>query len=619
MTIENTKKRIKKIWRGYWHYLVIFFMALIFFLVASSFNYFTQSYGEQDFVKWASPDETANYTFAKLYAQTGQITMAEENNLLAHDIIKPRSVRSDNGVLKPVSFLGIILIYGKIASLTTYKIIPYLTPFFAAIGLFYFYALVKNIFGKNNALISTSLLAMFPVYIYYSARSMFHNVLFTVLLVIGLYYLVAMNKRKMKIKKEEEIWHFCTRANWRGLIYAALAGLAIGLAISARSSESLWVGPVLVLLYLFNIRRTGLIKVFIFLAAFVLALMPTFYYNQLLYGSFYFGGYPEMNTSIINIKDASGSVIQSSVANNFHFNKELFSKIKNNILVFGLHPRQAMTMFKYYFMEMFPWIFWPAIFGIALYISNWRRYKYRIWVFSAGLALTAIILVLYYGSWTFFDNPNRANHTIGNSYTRYWLPIYLGVLPFISLLLIRLTRVISRLFKKLGHSRQFGKFFSWRINRHWLHVGLRLAAIIAVFYWSVNFLLGGSEEGLIYLARRQQEAKVEWRAVMDATENNSVLITMYGDKLFFPERKIIMGQFNDQNMNVEYKTLVNILPVYYYNFSFQPADLDYLNNTRLANVGLQIKEIKKVTDKFTLYQLYNKPEDDNKKEDEKKI
>ena len=170
-----------KIIKKYSNIAIVVLLAVVFFISTSSFNYFTQ---HNNFIKWCSPDETANYIFTKLYAQTGNISFYEKYNLYIKDIMHPRSFRSDFGVLKPVSFLGIILIYGKIASLFNYKIIPYLTPFFAGIGIIFYYLLIKKIFNRKNALISSFILSCFPVYIFYTARSMFHNVIFTVFLII---------------------------------------------------------------------------------------------------------------------------------------------------------------------------------------------------------------------------------------------------------------------------------------------------------------------------------------------------------------------------------------------------------------------------------------------------
>lgn len=598
-----------------WHYFIIAILAVVFFTTTSSFNYLTQSYGDKDFVKWASPDETSNYFFAKRYAQQKQITLQEELNPLVNDIIRPRSIRSDNGIAKPVSFLGIILIYGQIAAWTSYKVIPYLTPLFASIGLFYFYALVKKLFGKNNALISTFLLASFPPYVYYSARSMFHNVLFTVLLIIGLFYAVAMVKKKIKVKKEEQIWWWFTSANWHGLLCAALSGLFIGLAVSVRTSELIWLGPALVVLWLFNVKKAGIIKPLTLSLFAILALLPTFYYNQVLYDSFYLGGYAEMNKSIVSIKDASAGLLSNIPVNRFKLDKSFIDIIKENVLVFGLHPRQSYNMFQYYFVQMFPWIFWPALFGFAMYLGNWRKFRYRHWVYFLCLGAISIILILYYGSWVFYDNPNRANHTIGNSYTRYWLPIYLGVLPLVSLLIMRLSRIISWPLRWLNHKKDIrSRFLSFRFSRKIFYNSLRVAAVAVVFYWSASFLLFGSEEGLIYLTKTQQEAKKEWEQVLSLTEDDSVIITLYHDKLFFPERRVIIGLFNDLNMVTEYSKLASLTNIYYYNFSFKEEDLKYLNDTRLASVGLQIKPIRKINEKFTLYKLYKKEiEDKNNK------
>jgi hypothetical protein len=53
----------------------------------------------------------------------------------------------------------------------------------------------------------------------------------------------------------------------------------------------------------------------------------------------------------------------------------------------------------------------------------------------------------------------------------------------------------------------------------------------------------------------------------------------------------------------EYAKLVNLLPVYYYNFSFREADIDYLNNSKFKNINLRIEKVKKVNKDFSLYRL----------------
>ena len=153
-----------RLFKNNFDYLLVLLLALVFFAASAWFNYATQS---PDYVKFLSPDETANYFFAKHYAETSSISVFEPSNLIAEEIVHPRSVRSDNGWLKPVSFLGIILVYGQIASWLGTAVIPYLTPFFAALGIIFFYAFVRKLFGRQVAMISAFLLASFPVYFFY--------------------------------------------------------------------------------------------------------------------------------------------------------------------------------------------------------------------------------------------------------------------------------------------------------------------------------------------------------------------------------------------------------------------------------------------------------------------
>ena len=550
--------KFKNWFKKYWHWLILAVAAACFFTGTASFNYFTQ---KNDFVKWLSPDESANYAFAKLYAQEGQLQFFEKYNLVAGDIMRPRSFRSDDGWLKPVSFLGIILIYGKIASLTTYKVIPYLTPFFAALGLIFYYLLIKEIFGKRNALIAALFLASFPPFIYYSARSLFHNILFMVLAIAGFYF-AAMSVKKIK-------WY------WADLS-AGLAGAFTGLAVMTRASELIWLIPAWLIIWLFNFKRAGLVKPVIFLAFALLALSPLFYHHKILYGSYWQGGYNEMNRSILNMAGAGAEMIKSGeIKNNL-------IQIKDNFFHFGWQPLKSLKMLYYYFARLFYWLFWPAVLGLLLLLFKFRKWKKRHFAYFTAWAAASAILILYYGSWDFHDNPDPKSFTIGNSYARYWLPVYLGAMPLAAIFLVKL----SNLFKK-----------------KYLIYSVRALVIILVFVVSLKFVLTGSDEGLIKSANHQLAARAELNQVVGLTENRAVIITRYHDKLFFPERKVIVGLFDDDNMISQYVALIKYLPVYYYNFTFPEKDVNYLNNTKLPTFGLRISPVEKVTKDFTLYKL----------------
>ncbi|KKR21809.1 MAG: hypothetical protein UT48_C0003G0017 [Parcubacteria group bacterium GW2011_GWE2_39_37] len=570
---------IKNFLKLHWRLLLIISAAIVFFIGTSSYNYQTQQNG---FIKWSSPDETANYTFTKLYAQSGNLTINEKYNSLANNIIHPRSFLAQGDLLKPMSFLGLILVYGKIAALTSYKVIPYLTPFFGALGIIFFYFLIKQLFGKNNGLISALLLAVFPPFVYYSSRSMFHNVLFVVLLIIGLYFAVLMNKDEGPSTNEQAKNN---KANCRNkFIYPALSGLFIGLAIITRTSEMLWLLPLLTILWLFNIKRTGIVKLIILICFLALSILPVIYWNQILYNAPLNTGYPEMNSSIEKLTESSSQLIKTTVSKTSELDaiKALATKIKNTIFYFGLDAYKSFKMFYYYFFHMFAWLFWSAVLGFLLFLFSYKEIKKRHLAFLAAYLVTSTVLLFYYGSWEFHDNPDPKQTTIGNSYTRYWLPIYLGAMPFASLFILKISQLLKNKF---------------------LIIGTRIAFLIVIYFISIQFVLFGSAEGLVVSAKKQKATKAEYDQVLSLTENNSVIITRYHDKLFFPERKVIMGLFDDDNMNLEYAKLTNLLPVYYYNFTFPEKDFNYLNNNKLKKANLKISIVKSITKDFSLYRL----------------
>ncbi|MBU4309198.1 glycosyltransferase family 39 protein [Patescibacteria group bacterium] len=581
-----------------WHLILLTILTVLFFLTTSYFNYKTQEFQKStgegvDFVKWTSPDETANYVFTKYYAQENKLIIRENYNLMASDIMRPRSFRSDHGDIKPVSFLGIILVYGTIAKVFSYRVIPFLTPLFASFGLIFFYLLVRKIFSKENALMSTFILAFFPSYVYYTVRSMFHNVLFTVFLVIALYFGVMMVERFEGTKKKTIL---------KGLFFAMLSGLFLGLSVITRTSELMWILPMVLVIWIFNIRKIGFYRPIVFLVFLLVALLPVFHFNTILYGAPLSGGYSEMNSSIQNLKDSGSQIFQTTVSGNFKNYAGIIAKVKETLFYFGIHPRQSAHMFLYYFVEMFNWLFWLGSAGILLFVAKFKKSKKRQWVFLLSLSVISFILVIYYGSWTFYDNPDPRSHTIGNSYTRYWLPMYLGMIPFFVYLLVQISRTIAKVVisknERVGHV-----FFNFHISRKFFTNAMRAIVLIAIFFWSANFLLAGSEEGLVYLYEKSTRTRAEWRDLISLTENNSVLITRYHDKLVFPERKVIVGDFTDPNMVVIYAELAGKLPVYYYNFSLPPKDVEYLNTRKLVEFGIQLKVIKRLNYDFTLYKI----------------
>jgi hypothetical protein len=592
---------IKKFWRE----ICVALLAIGFFAATCGFISFIQ---RDNFIKWGSPDETANYVFAKLYAQTGQLTIYEKYNPFVQEIMQPRSFRSDNGYLKPVSFLGIILIYGTLAKWTSINYIPYLTPFFAALAIFFYFLLIKKVFTARVAFLSTFLLLSFPVWFFYSVHSMFHNVLFVSLLIIGLYFIVLAATRLRSKNKflELKFW----RMNWLNFTLTSLGGLFIGGALITRTSEIIWLAPVLFILWLFNLKKVGFLKLIIFIAFAALPFVPVMSWNQILYGGFLNGGYTQINSSITSVASAGAALTKNVSQGQFSFIPAPLKQIKETIFYFGLNYGQAWQNCKSYFLKMFPLFFWPAVLGLILFFSRVWKWKKKYWAYLLAYFAAAGILVLYYGSWVFNDNPNINEITIGNSYTRYWLPIYLGALPFAAFFISRLSWAIfareneNTEVQVNAENNIFKKFFAIKFpSRNFCIGAMEAIIIIFIFFISANFLVAGSNEGLLYIDFNNQVLKSEYAQVLSLTEPSCAIITRYHDKLFFPERKVIVNNLTDDKMNLLYAKAVKLMPVYYYNFTFPQKDLDYLNASKLKVAGLSIKKIKDTDTVFTLYKL----------------
>lgn len=581
------EKNIKNRTNNKINIIIVAIFCIIFFILTSILSYWQK---EREFLKFSSPDENANYVFTKLYQETGKLYIFEKYNLIAEDIIRPRSYFSYQGVVKPVSFLGIIIIYGNLAKIFGMGVVPFLTPFFGALGLFFYYLLIKLLFGRKNAIISFFLFFSFPVFLYYSARSMFHNVLFVSFFIMAIYFLFYLfSKHPAKLLNDKI--NYLKKLFKIDFLYSALSGTFFGLAVSVRASELIWLAPAGLLLLILKWRRVSFFRLSIFICFFFLALMPIFYYNQILYNSPFYGGYNEMNRSIEEISYAGSSLFKSFFSGYLAGAKNYIKVIFNTVFYFGFYPKQSFQMFERYCLTMFWYLFWPFIFGVIYAFGFKRKIIKKIWPYGLSWILLSIILILYYGSWKFVDNPDPNSFTIGNSYTRYWLPIYIGLFPFVAMFILSLVKPFSFLKNK----------FFYKI----ISITLPVILVLIIMFISFKFVYSGSEEGLKYYFEKNKFAKNEVNEILNLTENNSIIITEYHDKFLFPERKVVVGRFNDDNMNKNYYKLAKYLPIYYYNFTFPENDLEYLNNRRLKDFGMKIDLIKNINDVFSLYKINN--------------
>jgi hypothetical protein len=244
---------------------------------------------------------------------------------------------------------------------------------------------------------------------------------------------------------------------------------------------------------------------------------------------------------------------------------------------------------------MFPIFCWLGGLGLILLIAqNIRRFQKKYLVYVLVWAVLGIVLVFYYGSWRFNDNPDPSRFTIGNSYTRYWLPLYLMLIPLVSLAIVRLTRALFLMNTKTQD-----------YLRRLAAGGLQAFLVLGFAALSLLFVLYGSEEGLVYLYYNNLQERENTEKVLALTAPDGIIITRYYDKFFFPERRIIMSTLPDEEVLAAVPKLVRYYPVYYYNFYWNEADVAYLNERKFSFYHLKMKLIKKINAQFGLYQLEN--------------
>lgn len=532
-------------------------------------------------VKFASPDATANYFWINWYNTYSKLFYIEPYNLIANDYVAPRSVRSDDGVVRPVSFLGIILIYAWLAKMFGAGIIIYLTPIFAALSVLLFYQIIKKIFDDKIAFLSALMLFILAPYWYYTSRGLFHNVLFVDLVLIGVWCAVIASGEKrseaqrgnpvslgmfnaQQISKKDGIaTAFVSLTRNYSFAITVLAGVFFGLAIITRTSELVWMVPAIVIIAVYYYKNIHWDKVIIFVCGVVLALLPMFYYNQILYGSYFNFGYS------VPTSEAFSNVTVSTTSDSPSAEEGDDSLLA--FLPFGFSPKVIVKNFWYYYMAMFWYLFMPACLGGLWFLWNYRYQTKKQQVYFLVFVIASLLLVIFYGSWNIQDNINSESVTIGNSYTRYWLPMYIMSLPLAVMFILKLSE-----FFKAKHLKN-------------IFVG---AFIVLFFVLSAYNTVWSKENGLVAVQKGIQENKFQVTKILSQIEKNSIIITKYSDKFFWPEHRVMVGDFSDNKKNQAiYNLAVKNVPVYYYGFIFPERDMDYLNNRRLLEFALQIKEV----------------------------
>ncbi|OGL75299.1 hypothetical protein A3H10_03350 [Candidatus Uhrbacteria bacterium RIFCSPLOWO2_12_FULL_46_10] len=472
-----------------------------------AYSFFPWATTTREIIRFNSPDEAANYFFTTRIINAQPIAVPEPLNGLANNLIHPRSTRVVNGAIVPVSFIGLPIIYGIIGLAFGRAILSFLTPLFTVLALLAAYACWRRLFGSATALLATTLLAIHPAVWYYASRGFYHNALFFDFLIFTWW----------------GYWRW-RESKWpQGWLVFCLFALAAALFV--RTSEALWVLPIVGAAIIIDRRELRPAHLFTALLTGGLLIIFWFWLAISVYGQVWPLGYQVANGQ---------NIISSKLP--------LFIKTSLWVVVpFGFSLFNIASNFLRYVVVLFlP--FWLLVVGGFLY--NRDQKINRSYVLAAGWV--TLWLAIYYGSWNISDTVGAGGITVGSSYVRYWLPLYAIWLPYAALALLAIQRYLKGL-----------------TGRIWLAVVILLLA--GASFTQVFF---DYPEGLTYVAERLQK----YRRAIITTESvvapSSVIIGDRADKVFSPERRVIISDgrpvFSIPPVLEAVVRLVEVVPVYFY-------------------------------------------------------
>ena len=522
-----------------WQLIALFLLGLIFFLVYSFLAFkLPLSWTDNPKLVLNSPDETSNLFFSHLYAYQSVPQFKDVANEIAGGLVAPRSMRVINGQTAPASFLGLPIIYGFIAKIIGVGFIPFLTPAIAVIGLLFFYLLIKEIFNKETAFIAALLGFILPAYWYYSTKGLFPNVAFVSFFIIALYFFIKIIKGLGTLKP---FWQ---------LAYYGLAGVFLALTLMVRTSEIVWIIPLFVILAAIHWRRLRLDYLFFALIVCLLVFSPVFFINQRIYGSPLSIGY----SLALELKDKN--LLEQGVT----FLEKMFLPFGFNLgLIFK-------NLFNYTF-KLFPLWTGLSLMMVALYLLTLfspLTFRKKNTLYLALYGLFSAYLVIYYGSWPIWDNPDPNAVTIGTSFVRYWLLPYLFILPI------------------------WAWVFSFYLKKIKYPLAVILFGVLAVNAFQLVML--DKSEGIFKVRQNLEEYQQIAAQVVAATETNAVIISERMDKVFFPARRVIYKLNQPADYQNAKKLLENDYPVYYFNFTLNDETLRQLNENFYEPQGLKVNQ-----------------------------
>ena len=516
-------------------------------------------------IMFNSPDENANHVFAVGFAETGMMHRVESLNVYLDGAVHPRSVKVVDGLQVPGGFIGLPLIFGALGKVVGTMNILLLTPVFALLGVLAWGLLMRRSFGGAVGVFAAFLLAINPAWWYWSARSMMPNVLFLSLILIAVCLFIVRPFGSAVEKRGLNGLRLLRNADY------ALAGIFAALALAVRPPELYWLALAAVVAAVV-IRRLPWRGIAVALAFMAMTLAPFLMLNQSLYGGVMSTGYGD---------------VAATVSDDAHqgMGARLLGPLRPVLFPLGFAPRTALANFWTYGLKFFWW--WTAIVAASgVYLAYLRRKtpcpaetSRRVGVLLAVSAAVSIWLVPFYGSYVISDNSDPSAVTIGSSYFRYWLPLF-----------VLSTAPVAAAAARLLETRRRG-----------IAMAALIAAALILSAVSGASVFGAPQEGLSSVRASLVDNLAKHEIIMELTEPDAIVIAERSDKIVFPERSVIYP-LRSEHTYALLPQAIRLKPTYYFGITFPEQDMQYLREVKLPPLGVTIEPVVTIGEE-TLYRF----------------
>jgi hypothetical protein len=514
---------------------------------------------------WNAPDESAAAFFAdRLPVVSGEYDVPAAYSSELGGIVHPRSMNVVDGQLVPNMWLGLPWILGIVRRVTGLEAssLDLVIPLIAVLAILAWQQVVLRFMRDPLvAWFAAIALAVHPGWWYFTARGLHPNVLFVSMLIFAAYFWYVAKKKPFRLKKDI----------WSELMMLA-GGLSFGMAIFVRTNAAIWLVPIL-LVVAWKARRLPFREIAAGLVGLLIPIVIMLQLNVAIFGSALTTGYSvAVDPAVAQVAAESEIVTGSS--------------IMQYIFPFGIHEMNVVrNFFDFHFAFFALWTFF-ALYGFALILFRWKKLSFKDRDIGALVTVVVFVtayLILLYGSWNLNDNPDPTAVTIGTSYIRYWLPITVVMTPLIG------YAIATGFARGRTQARKTVLMIIW--------IGALVISGIHVTYL-------GQDEGLQRVVGNIAEFESERSLLLDKTGADDLLIVDRSDKIIFPQRSVVVS-LRDETTYASLPIMIDAVEqkgasLYYYGITLPIQDLDFLHETRLAPVQIQMQAVEQVGEK-TLY------------------